>query len=205
MAGFTAVVIEFTKRLQLSHYYIVGGSVGGNCAVRAMTSLPGLSGLVLMGSAQARTVEMIFSLHHQTRALELLFQKKRSQQEDQIVVAAYVDPQLHEGKNSQLMMHDLQRTDPNCREYFSKQLETQEWIDELQIIQNAAIPLIYILGEDDGFINSPHYRDILMEAGLKHSHIHLLKDVRHVPQLDDPQATANLISDFVRANLILKP
>jgi pimeloyl-ACP methyl ester carboxylesterase len=198
MEGFTAVLLEFIDRLQLSHYYIVGDSVGGNSAVRAMKSLNGLSGLVLMGSVQARSVEMLFSLHHQTRALELLFQKERSQEEDQVVAAAYVNPNLNEGKSFQLMMHDLQHTDPNCREFFSKQLETQEWVDELQLVQDATIPLMYVLGEDDGFINSPHYKDALIESGLKDSQIHLLKNVRHVPQLDDPQTTADLISDFIK-------
>ena len=202
MAGFKEILVEFIKRFHLTHYYIVGDSVGGNCAVRAIASLSGLSGLVLMGSAQARTVEMIFSLHHQTEALELLFKKERSQAEDQVVATAYVSPKRHDGECFQLMMHDLQNTDPNCREYFSKQLETQEWMDELQIIQNSTIPLIYILGEDDGFINSPHYRNVLIESGLRDSQIHLLKDVRHVPQLDDPQTTAKLISDFIAENKV---
>lgn len=57
---------------------------------------------------------------------------------------------------------------------------------------------MYVLGEDDGFINSPHYKGILINAGLKDSQIHLLKNVRHVPQLDEPQTIANLISDFIK-------
>ncbi len=196
MEGLTADLGELIERLQLSNYYIIGDSVGGNCAVRAINTLHGLSGLVLMGTVQARSVEMVFSLHHQTRALELLFQKERSQEEDQIVAAAYVNPSLHEGKPFQLMMHDLQHTDPNCREFFSKQLETQEWVDELQLIQDATIPLAYVLGEDDGFINSSHYKSVLIEAGLKDSQIHLLENVRHVPQLDDPQTTAKISENF---------
>ncbi|MCX7124288.1 MAG: alpha/beta hydrolase [Gammaproteobacteria bacterium] len=198
---FAGHVIEFINRLKLSRYYIVGDSVGGNCAVRAIQSLNGLSGLVLMGTLQARSLEMIFSLHHQTRALELLFQKERSQEEDKIVADAYVNPDLNAGKSFQLMMHDLQHTDPNCREFFSKQLETQVWIDELQLIQEATIPLMYLLGEDDGFINSPYYKEVLIKAGLKDSQIYLLKKVRHMPQLDDPQTTENLISDFIKNHI----
>lgn len=198
MEGFTEVLVEFIDRLKLSNYYIAGDSVGGNCAVRAMNTLSGLFGLVLMGTAQARSVEMVFSLHHQTKALELLFQKERSKKEDEIVATAYVNPSLNDGKTFKQMIYDIQHTDPNCREFFAKQLETQKWIDELQIIQDSKIPLIYILGEDDGFINSSRYRDVLIESGVKDSQIHLLKNVRHMPQLDDPQATAKLISDFVK-------
>lgn len=196
--GFNEVLIEFIDRLKLSNYYIVGNSVGGNCAVRAINNLNGISGLVLMGTAQAKSVEMVFSLHHKTKALELLFQKERSEKEDEIVAAAYVNPSLNEGKNFKQILYDIQRTDPNCREFFAKHLETQKWVDELQIIQSTKIPLIYILGEDDGFINSSRYKDVLIESGLKDSQINLLKNARHIPQLDDPKATAKLISDFVK-------
>jgi pimeloyl-ACP methyl ester carboxylesterase len=169
MEGFTEILVEFIDRIKLSNYYIAGNSVGGNCAVRAMNALNGLSGLVLMASVQARSVEMVFSLHHQTKALELLFQKERSGKEDEIVAKAYVNPCLNGGKNLEGMIYDMQNTDPNCRELFAKQLETQKWVDELQIIQGSRIPLICVLGEEDGFINSPRYRDVLIESQLKDS------------------------------------
>lgn len=197
MDGFTEVIIEFIKHFNFNKYYIIGDSVGGNCAVRGITSLHSLSGIVLMGSAQATTVEMLFSLHHQTRALDLLFQKQRTLKEDHIVAAAYVNPELNNGQSFRLMLHDLQNTDQQCREYFSKQLATQKWVDELQIIQDTDVALMYIIGNEDGFINSSHYRDILIDNGLNNSQINILDDVRHVPQLDNPKTTAKLICDFI--------
>lgn len=196
--GFTDVLIEFINRLQLSNFYIIGDSVGGNCGVRAMNTLDGLLGLILMGTVQASSVDMLFSLHHQTKALDLLFQKTRSGEEDKIVAAAYVNPSLNEGKSYDQMLYDIQHTDQNCRDFFAQQLETQKWVDELRIIQNTKIPLTYILGEDDGFINSSGYKDMLIESGLQSSQIHLLKNVRHVPQLDNPTATANIIDAFIK-------
>jgi pimeloyl-ACP methyl ester carboxylesterase len=196
--GFTEVLIDFIDKLQLSNFYIVGDSVGGNCAVRAINTLDGLLGLVLMGTAQARNVEMIFALHHQTKALELLFQKERSKKEDEIVAKAYVNPTVNEGKNFSQMMFDIQHTDPNCREYFAKQLETQKWVDELQIIQNTIVPLVYILGQDDGFIDSSQYQDFLIEAGIQKPKIHLIKNARHMPQLDNSKAVSEIINDFIK-------
>jgi pimeloyl-ACP methyl ester carboxylesterase len=197
--GFTEILMEFIGRLQLSNLYIVGDSVGGNCAVRVMRNLSKIiSGLILMGTAQARSVEMLFSLHHQTKAQELLFQKERSKKENEVVAAAYVNPYFNKGKNFKQMMYDIQHTDPNCREYFAKQIESQEWIDELQIIQSSTAPLIYILGEDDGFINSSQYRDKLIEVGIKKTQIHLIKNARHMPQLDNPIAVSEVITNFIK-------
>lgn len=194
--GFTGILIDVIDQLQLTNFYIVGDSVGGNCAVRSMNTINGLLGLILMGSAQASSVDMVFSLHHQSKALELLFQKQRSETEDEIVAAAYVHPELNGGKNFQQMMYDIQHTDPDCREYFAQQIETQQWVDELQLIQHASVPLTYILGEDDGFINSLLYRDVLIKAGIKESHIHLIKQARHMPQLDNPEVVGDIIVDF---------
>ena len=126
-----------------------------------------------------------------------MFQKGRSAKEDEIIAAAYVNPSLHQGSAFKLMLDDIQRTDPNCREFFAKQLETQQWVNELQLIQNFNKPLLYILGEDDGFINSSLYRDFLIGNGIAASQIHLLKNARHMPQLDNPRATAQLIGDVM--------
>lgn len=199
VTGFTHLLIEFIKRLNLSHYYIAGDSVGGNCAIRALDALPGLSGLILLGTAQAHTVEMVFSLHHQSKALDLLFQTERCAQEDEIVACAYVNPTLNAGNTFKQMLHDLQHTDKECRRHFANSLETQPWVDELAIIEKTSKPLIYILGEDDGFIDSVKYKKTLLSAGLKSEQIFIIEKARHIPQLDAPQTSAKIIKDFIKS------
>lgn len=197
MDGFTAVVTEFIKNMALENFVIIGDSVGGNCAVRAMGSLKELKGLVLMGSAQAANVKDLFSLHHQSEALNVLFQENLSSEQCELLAAAYVNSDKNEGKNFELMMSDVKNTDPNCRKYFSYYMEHQEWVDELQLVQNATVPLMYILGEKDGFIDSGYYKRTLLQSGLKDAQVHILADVRHVPQLDNPPVCAQEILAFL--------
>ena len=197
MEGFSAVLIEFIDRLKLQHLVIVGDSVGGNATVRAMPSLKVLEGLIIEGSAQAASVDELFALHHSSGPITFLFQKEFSQEECEVVAAAYVDPQKNGGENFKQMVRDIQRTDPNCREQFSGYLKTQAWVNELQRIQKCAVPLMYILGKEDGFINSVHYAKVLVEAGIEKSKIHLLDQVRHVPHLDNPELCAELILSLV--------
>lgn len=197
MEGFVSVLLQFIEHLQLKNLVIVGDSVGGNCAIRAMQSLKMLEGLVIEGSAQAESVEALFALHHSSGPIKFLFQKEFSNAECNAVAAAYVNPQKNNGKNFQQMIYDIQHTDPNCREQFSHFLKTQAWVDELKLIQNCSVPLMYILGKQDGFINSDHYANALVKAGIKRSTIHVLNQVRHIPHLDDPKNCAHLIKDFV--------
>jgi len=92
MDGFTALLIKFIERLKLENLYIVGDSIGGNTAIRAMHALKMLRGVVLMRSAQAKTKEELFLLHYQTAPMNLLFQKELTDKECNILAASYVDP-----------------------------------------------------------------------------------------------------------------
>lgn len=201
MEGFTAVLIEFINRLKLENLFIVGNSVGGNAAVRAMQSLKVLEGLIIQGSAQAESVDELFALHHSPGPVDFLFQKEFTQEECEVIAAAYVDPYKNEQKNFMQMIYDIKHTDPNCREQFARYLEIQEWVNERQLIQTSMLPLMYILGLQDGFINSIYYKEMLLKAGLQESQIHLLDQVRHVPHLDNPALCANLIAEFINYKL----
>lgn len=196
--GFTRLLIEFVECLKLDNLFIVGDSVGGNCAVRAMSSLNGLKGLIIEGSVQADSKDTLFALHHSTGPINFLFQKEFTQEEFEVIAAAYVDPNKNEQENFKRMLYDVQHTDPNCREQFASHLDSQAWVNELQLIQKCSLPLMYILGLQDGFIDSSKYKKFLLEAGLQESQIHVLDQARHVPHLDDPELCAKLIVDFIK-------
>src|SRR6185437_6281122 len=139
--GFTSVVIEFVNRLKLKNLIMVGDSIGGNVTVRTMPSLNMLNGLVLIGSTQAESAEKVFSLHHSTAPLNLLFQKELTLTECETLAAAYVDPIKNEQKNFELMVYDIQHTDPYYREQVAHYIESQVWVNERQLIQKCILPL----------------------------------------------------------------
>jgi len=196
-AGFTEILIEFVDRLQLKELFIVGDSAGGNSAVRAMPSLKMLEGLILLGSIQAESKDKAFEQMFPSEALTLLFQKELTDEQCAVLAAAYVDPAKNEQENFKQMLYDIKHTDSNCREQFGHYVETQEWIDELQLIKKSRVPVMYILGLQDGFINVVAYKKMLIEAGLQESQIQVLDQARHVPQLDDPEVCAQLILKFI--------
>jgi pimeloyl-ACP methyl ester carboxylesterase len=96
------------------------------------------------------------------------------------------------------MLQDIERTDPNCREQFAAHFETQPWVNEIAVLQKTQIPFLYILGQEDGFINTPFYKELLIKAGIPESSIQALEGVRHIPHVDAPEVSAKLIKNFVR-------
>ena len=202
MDAFTSVVIEFVNRLKLENLFMVGDSIGGNITVRSMPSLKMLKGLILMGTAQTKTPEELWQLHYSTAPLNLIFQKERTQSEYETLAAAYVDPLKNEQKNFEIMVYDIKHTDHNYSEQLAQYIKTQNWVDERQLIQECTIPLMYIYGMQDGFYNVPYCKKYLIETGLQDSQIHILDEVRHVPQLDNPNLCAKLILEFVNKTMV---
>ena len=126
-----------------------------------------------------------------------MLQNQLNTEEIEILAKAYVNPDKNKQTNYKQMILDISNTDPNNREELANSLEKQKWINELVLWQNTKIPFLYILGKDDGFININAYNEFLINAGFQKNQIKILDGVRHVPQLDDPENTAKLISEFI--------
>lgn len=156
-----------------------------------------VKGLILIGSVQAKTRKELFNIHLPTAPLDVMFKTKLSDPEIEVLTRAYVYKSEETQEAFKQMAHDIRSTDSSFREYFRRNLETQEWIDEIQILKNSALPFLYILGLEDGFINSLLYKKLLLAEGFQESQIKILDRAGHSPQLDNPHLCAKLILDFI--------
>lgn len=191
-AGFTAAALACVQHLKLDQFYIVGNSVGGNAAVSALPQIKSLKGLILMGSIQVNSKEKAFEMMDPSPALDLLFKEILSGTEAKTLASAYVHSTQAPGFAQ--MVQDIQNTDGLCRESFSQSLET--WLDEPKLRNQSGLPVLYILGKNDGFINVQRYKEELLSQGVKESQICCLDHASHVPHLDNPKECAKLIADF---------
>lgn len=197
MSGFTVVLAEFLTQLKLKNLIIVADSAGGNAAIRIMRSFKEIKGIVLMGSIQAENKEQLFDIMFQHAPTDLLFQNELNQEEVEKLTAAYVAGSK-DSHGFKQMAYEIVHTDGNCREQFGQSLEIEEWPNEIQLIKESVMPLMYILGLQDGFINSIQYQKFLIAHGVKESQIQLLDEVGHCPHLNNPDLCANFILDFIQ-------
>ncbi len=192
-AGAAKVLIEFLnnlKNLKLENIILVGDSLGGNTMARALPHLKNIKGLVFIASIQAENKDIAFKIMFPEAPLDLMFKKDLNTQEIEKLAQAYACKEL------ELMAVDITNTDPNFREHFPRNIESEEWVDEVKMLKNNPLPLLYILGKQDGFVNAVFYKKILLERGLAESQIKLLDQAGHVCHLDQPEICAQLISEF---------
>ncbi len=195
--GLTKILIDFVDRLELKNIHVIGNSLGGNTAVRAIESLKELRSLMLVGSIQAKEKEQLFNIMYQDAPVDLLFKNKLSQKELELLTTTYVNESNHDHDGFKQMLFDIKRTDGNFREKFGESIEKQVWVDEPSLILNSQIPAQYFLGLEDKFIESVPYKNLLIEMGFAASQIHLIENGSHVPHLNDPQLCAKMISSYV--------
>ncbi len=95
------------------------------------------------------------------------------------------------------MVEDIKQTDPNFRKYLGESIPKKTWIDEIQILQNFSAPLMYLLREQDGFINSSEYKKYLIKNGIETSCIKILQESGHCPHLSIPKEFTDCILSFM--------
>ena len=171
--------------------------MGGNAAVRAVPSLEAIKGLILIGTVQAKTKEELFNIHFPTAPLDVLFKTELSDPEIEVLTRAYVYKSKEAQEAYKLMAHDIKSTDSSFREHFRRNLETEEWIDEIQILKNSACPFLYILGLEDAFIDSVLYKKLLLEERFQESQIKIIDRAGHAVHLNNPHLCTKLISKFI--------
>ncbi len=196
--GTAKVLLEFLNHANLTNFVIVGNSIGGNAAVRNLANLRGVKGLILVGSLQAKTSEQVFNLMYPKAPADLLFQKNLSYIQIQKLANAYVKLNKEYPQGFDQMVEDIKQTDPNFRKYLGESIPKEKWIDEILILQNSTAPLMYILGEDDGFINSSEYKKHLIKNGIEETCIKILKKSGHCPHLSTPEEFTDGILSFMK-------
>lgn len=196
--GTAKVLLEFLNHANLTNFVIIGNSIGGNAAVRNLANLREVKGLILAGSLQAKTSEEVFNLMYPKAPTDLLFQKNLSNTQIQKLANAYVKPNEEYPHGFDQMVEDIKQTDPNFRKYLGESIPKEKWIDEIQILQNSSAPLMYILGEDDGFINSSEYKKHLIKNGIEETCIKILKESGHCPHLSTPKEFTHCILSFMK-------
>ena len=195
--GTSTTLKELIKSLKITNFVIIGNSIGGNASVRAIPSLNGLKGLILVASIQTHTVTEVFDTMYDKALTDLLFKQNIDEYEIKKLAQAYVYETSEYPEGLHQMELDIKNTDPHFREYLRISFENQKWVDEVEIIKNTNLPLLYLLGEEDRFINCKKYRKHLIDKGITNSQITTMPAAGHCPHLSQPQKFAAHIFQFM--------
>jgi pimeloyl-ACP methyl ester carboxylesterase len=196
LVGLVNLLVEFINKLKLKNVICFGNSLGANVSIRSIPFLKTvIKALILESSLHGETIEDFASVSTQVINKELMTRRDLNQNELKILTAAYL------GKNPskkiyEKMSYDIAHTDKQFREQLMFHIDNEKWPDELKLIKDSHLPVLYIGGVEDAFIQPTYYKKLIDKKVIKDSCLRLIEGVGHVPHLENPQICSQIILEF---------
>lgn len=195
MEGLRTMLVEVIERLRLQGCILAANSLGANIAAQALPDLTGLRGLVLMASIHSAGKEDFFSNVRPEAPSKTSLKKELDEADVQVLTQAFIHPSKT-GLAYDQMAHDIRQADGNFREQIVKFMALQAWPDEIRLLHDSRVPMLYIGGVKDVFIQPAYFERLVERVPQLKGRMELLDGVSHVPHLEDPQRCAQLLQDF---------
>ncbi|MCB9179509.1 MAG: alpha/beta hydrolase [Flavobacteriales bacterium] len=174
---------------------IIGHSLGGHVALRSLETAAGVRGVLVFGSPPLKGVAQMAEAFHPAPAMGNAFKAELTDEEVDALATAYLWP---ESPFLDLAAADIRRTDPRFRSDLAASVGTGIMPDEQGIIRGSGVPVCMVQAEKDPFVRMDFLEAIASGLFWKDK-VHLVPGTGHSPHLQQPEALAHLIDDFLEA------
>lgn len=157
---FASQVAEIIQRLGLTHYILVGHSLGGHVAIEALEHLTP-AGIMILGTPPiSKPIQPEAFLPHPV--MPMLYTKDLSDQEIMTLLRSF-----HFGYSpTALDVERFKQTDSAFRESFAVGLGQDLYKDELSLWKNFRRPKAIVVGSQDVLVNTEHIKSVIDEDSL---------------------------------------
>lgn len=175
-----------------SRYVLVGQSLGGHALLERLWKFPGAAGLMLVSALpiSKSTMEMAFKPDPSQGAL---FKCKLDAEETDKLARCFLHKNNEE--NIALIKANIEKTQIGFRSALGNSLAAGLIEDELEPLRNCKMPVVFLIGEEDKFINQSYCNFISNQvSGVS---IYYFNDCGHALHLEDPVLFEKHLNNFV--------
>jgi len=213
MKNFIKTIFDFTKRIEIQEFIILGNSMGGNVAWSYALDYPEqVKGLILIGSGG-----IIEDLHHE----DLERKAERTLDDSPIAlkimssdltkfVLRYFTPKFfaEQGLRTALkdeklvtdalinQFHGLVLLEGSRQAILSMNRDVEKRFAKPDVLKDIVTRTLIIHGEEDNLINvanSKYYQENIPELKVK-----IYTNIGHMPMYEDPIRTAKDVKEFIK-------
>ncbi|MEO5339048.1 MAG: alpha/beta hydrolase [Magnetococcus sp. MYC-9] len=194
MSGYVRVVQHAMRQLEMGPTLLIGHSLGGHILIQAAPQLPDIVGLMVLGTPPLRLPLNVGEAFLPNPLSALIFRESLTVDEEWAWARAQmVHPVPATLARLQQAMH---QTDPRCRSHLGKNSFRGDFQDECVIVQQLAVPVAIILGDQDPFVNRA-YCDALPLPNLWGGGVRILPGCGHSPHPEQPERFNALLESFI--------
>lgn len=194
LPGHARVVVEVTRRLELSNAVFVGWSLGGHVVLEASDDLPDAAGFAIVGAPPLGFPPAMGEAFLPCPSLGVVFKGEstdaeiRQFQESCFAPGTPVPDTFEE---------DFRRTDARARSALGASIAPGGYKDELDIVARLSRPLAIFHGAHDQLVNGLYYERLAIPR-LWRGAVQVVPGAGHAPQWEDAPAFDALVEAFAR-------
>lgn len=194
------LIIEFIGTLKIDHAILVGHSLGGHLAIQITKQIKSIQGLFLYGTPPLSSFQKSTEPFARNRINQLIFKTGRSTEEIS-ELARSLDPT--EKRIEELILM-IKKSDDRIRTDIIALLQTGNFEDECQIVQDFQKTKTIIIGTNDQVINHDYIKWLSINKPWGKT-IQLVANLDHCSMLKKPEEFNTLLIEFIqRAQLNAK-
>lgn len=196
--GYASVVREVLRSLGIERYFAVGWSLGGHIGIELLAEEPRPLGLVISGTPPfARSMESLGEAFAPTPLMQLTSKLEFSDEDALAYARATTTPELDQ---SDFRYRASRRTDGRARARMVAAFGEGLGVDQRRTVEDVAVPLAIINGENDGFLNHAYFAKPRY-ANLWRGEVLRIPGTGHAPFFERPDAYNELLLSFVQTSL----
>ncbi len=186
-------LVNFISILDIGEYTIIGHSIGGHVAIESVPFLDAnLKGLICICSPpfNQETISEAFTDPSNGN----VFKGTLNENEAELLANCFIDPEYLSDFELDKLKYNILNTNEIVRPGIGESIISGDYYDEISIINSIAIPVYFIQGEHDKFINKNYYYKYVKN---KLCHIRIVTDSCHYPHIENPVAVAEIINSYL--------
>lgn len=195
---------RLVSALNLPSFTVVGHSFGGHVAMEAALSLAdnGLQGLLAISAPPfgAHTISQAFK---KDPTGGLLFKSVLDTKEVEMLSGNLVNRDRISTYQYRVMVEDISSTQPEVRPAIGGCVTAGDYSDEIKILHQLDVPVLFIQGKEDPFINIDYYAKRMNFPDWREN-VFFINDCYHCPHIESAYGVANIIKSYVKKNFDVK-
>lgn len=193
VTGFAKEVAEFIKTKFNEPVILVGHSLGGHSAIEVATMLPNIKGIVIFGAQPLGKPPEVEKAFLPNPTMALAFKGEVNEKEALEMCKGFIGST---NKIPKEFVEDILNTDKMMRPKLGESFGLENFVDEIEIVQNLKIPVAIFNGEKDGLLNFDYIENMVIPS-LWQNKIHYIKNAYHTPQFEQPETFNKLLNNFI--------
>lgn len=194
LPGYATILAGFLTELEAKDAVIVGWSLGGNIALEAAPRLPDVTGFAILGTPPVGTAEQLAEAFFPNPAVSIGFTAELDHDAARCYAESFLAPRSTLPLTD--FIADILATDGAARADLLTSVQAGRFANQVDIVAKLNQPIAVLHGQHEQLVNLDYLRSLTIPTLWRHA-VQVLPDAGHTPQMETPQALAEILTEFL--------